>query len=195
MRRFVAALIVLAALATTTAEAQKPAPGRNARQGFWIGFGFGPGSVGFDCASCGSDRTTGGSGYLRLGGTISQSFLLGFEANGWAKSEGGVDDVVATGFLMAHWYPSRNGALYIKFGIGGMSWVSEDATDELAATAGAAIIGVGYEIRLTRNMSLTPFLNSMASGNAEFELNGQPVTGAADFKMNMVQAGLGLTWH
>lgn len=197
MRRTVVTLALLAAVAGS-AHAQKAVEetgGRNARQGFWIGFGLGPGSAGFDCANCGTDRLSGGSGYFRLGGTLSRSFLLGFELNAWAHSETANDQSMAMASLMAHWYPSRNGALYLKFGIGGMAYMEDDGTDEYSASGPAAVLGVGYEIRVTRNMSITPFLNSMASGNTELRLNDQVVATNADFKLNLVQVGLGLTWH
>lgn len=166
MRRIVGALIVLAA-----------------------------GSAGADCAVCGNDRETGGAGYLRLGGTLSQSWLLGFEASAWAKSEAGLDQSIGAGHFIVQWYPSRSGALYLKLGLGGMSYITNDGTDEYTATGGSGLFGIGYEIRLGRNMSVTPFLNSMASGNTEIEQNGTVVGTNADFKINMVQLGLGLTWH
>lgn len=197
MRRTVMTIALLAAV-TGTAHAQKAlqeSGGRHARQGFWIGFGLGAGSAGFDCATCPTDRENAGSGYLRLGGTLSPSFLLGVEMNGWSRSESGTDQAMAMASLMAHWYPSRRGALYIKFGIGGLAYMEDDGTDEYSAAGPAAVVGVGYEIRVTRNMSLTPFLNSMASGNTELRVNDQVVATNADFKLNLVQVGLGLTWH
>lgn len=194
MRRMIVALVLLAA-AAGSAEAQKSTAGRNARQGFWIGFGLGVGSAAVECSTCSSDRFTGGSGYFRLGGTLSQSFLLGFEMNGWSHTEAGVEEAMALASLVAQWYPSRGGALYLKFGLGGMAYVADDGTDELSAAGPAAIIGLGYEFRVTRNMSVTPFINSMASGNTEVRLNDQVVATNVDMSLNLVQIGVGLTWH
>lgn len=191
LRRTLATFALLAAVAGT-AHAQKPTP---QRQGFWIGFGFGLGSAGADCASCGNDRENGLSGYLRLGGTISPSFLLGVESNGWSRSADGVDQMLGFGSVAAYWYPSRTGNLYLKLGVGGMNYMADDGTDELEATGFGANLGVGYEIRVRPNMSVALFLNSMASGNTDFKLNGQTVATNADFSINLVQLGVGLTWH
>jgi hypothetical protein len=52
------------------------------RQGFWLGFGLGPGvnlSEGLD-----GEKLWGGNGYLRLGGTPRRNLLLGGEAIGSA---------------------------------------------------------------------------------------------------------------
>jgi hypothetical protein len=37
------------------------------RQGFWIGFGLGPGSTGVDCSTCDDSRISGFTGYFRMG--------------------------------------------------------------------------------------------------------------------------------
>src|SRR6266566_9843119 len=97
------ALVLLATLLglATTLGAQGRHP--NARQGFWVGFGFGSGSVGLSCNSCDSTRVASFSGYLRAGGTLSSKVLLGGETNGWAHSEGAVNESVAYGSLVVLW--------------------------------------------------------------------------------------------
>src|SRR5438094_10350902 len=60
--RVVVSCVGLACLAATTAWAQHP----QTRQGFWIGFGFGYGSLGLSCDGCNSiDREGGVSGYVK----------------------------------------------------------------------------------------------------------------------------------
>ena len=63
------------------------APDIHAHRGFWIGFGVGGGknlSQGLD-----GKRVGGGAGYLRLGGTVSQRVLLGFDGTFWGRDESG----------------------------------------------------------------------------------------------------------
>ena len=63
------------------------APDIHAHRGFWIGFGVGGGknlSEGLD-----GKRVGGGAGYLRLGGTVSQRVLLGFDGTFWGRDESG----------------------------------------------------------------------------------------------------------
>jgi hypothetical protein len=167
----------------------------NSRQGFWIGAGLGAGSVGADCSSCPADRSTGFSGYLRLGGTVSPSLLVGAETNGWTHSESGQDQGMGFGSAVLYWYPGSTGALYLKLGLGGMSYKSTGGADEVTATAGAATVGIGYEFRVQSNLSIALFLNSMASAPARFKVNGQVAPTSEDIRLNLVQVGMGLTWH
>ncbi len=181
-------------LATGTLDAQSAAR-PNTRQGFWIGFGLGPGSTGEDCSSCSNDRINGAAGYLRMGGTVSPHILLGGEADFWGTSYRGVDRTFGSGSFILVWYPSRTGAFYLKFGIGGMTYTTDNGTNELEATAGTGSFGLGYEFRVGRNFSVSPYLSSVASAPVEFKINGQPVAAGEDITMNLFQIGVGLTWH
>src|SRR5687767_3866410 len=84
MRRIIgtaAALLLVAAPALA-----QSAP----RQGFTVSFGGGAGSAGFSYEGSTSDRISGPSGYLRLGGAVSPSLVIAGETHGWTHSEGGV---------------------------------------------------------------------------------------------------------
>ncbi len=189
------ALVLLATLLglATSLEAQGRHP--NARHGFWVGFGLGSGSVGLSCDSCSTDRIASFSGYLRAGGTLSSNVLLGGETNGWTHSKGGVDESVGYGSFVVLWYPSSAGAFYLKAGFGGMSYRGDDGVDVLTATAPAASLGLGYEIRVGRNYSIVPYLNSLASAAVKLKLNGQAFSSGQDVSITLVQFGLGVTWH
>ena len=67
MKRVVFILGLFVLMTAGAAQAQT-------HEGFWVGFGFGAGSLGIDG---GTDRDTGGVGYVKLGGTINERFLLG----------------------------------------------------------------------------------------------------------------------
>lgn len=192
--RTILLLSALAAVASPLAAQDQPMS-RNTRQGFWIGFGLGAGSAGIDCNGCSDDRTSSFSGNLRMGGTVSRQWLLGGELTGWSKSEGGTDNSLGFANFTATFYPSARGAFWLKLGIGAMTFKSDDGTDELTATSGAGIFGLGYDFRVNRNLSITPYLNSLASGTVRGKMNGTPITINGDVKLNLVQVGVGLTWH
>jgi hypothetical protein len=181
----------LAVVAATPLAAQRP----NTRDGFWLSLGAGYGSVGTDCPSCSTDRTGGSAAYLRLGGTLSPIVQLGGESNGWFHSAGGVDETLGFASFIANIYPSRTGAFFLKIGIGGMSYRADDGVSVLTATAPSGSLGAGYDIRVGRNVSLTPFINSLATSPVTFKLNGVTVPSGEDIKINLVQLGLGVTWH
>src|SRR5262245_9478082 len=94
-------------------------------KGFWIGFGFGVGenlSTGFENGQLG-----GGAGYFRLGGTVHQGLMLGFDGMAWVNEDLGRGN----GVFSVTWYPSRQG-MYLKGGVGiataGRSTVSGNTT-------------------------------------------------------------------
>jgi hypothetical protein len=169
----------------------------NTRKGFWIGFGLGDGSAGLKCDQCETNRIDSWSGYLRMGGTISPSVLLGGETNGWIHSDAasGIDENITFASFIVMWYPSRKGALYLKFGVGGMAYNADDGTDQLTATAPSGSFGLGYEFRVGNNFSITPFLNSLVSSAVTVKINGSSVPTNGDITLSLVQLGLGLTWH
>jgi len=129
--KVVLGVLLLSLAAANVALAQKRSDGTPVRrQGFWFGLGLAAGSVGMECSGCPSDRKSGGSGYIRLGGTLSPHWLLGAEINGWARSESGVDMALANVAFVASWYPSRTGGFFLKFGFGGMGYTEDDGSDK-----------------------------------------------------------------
>lgn len=163
-----------------SASAQEVVEQLRLRQGFWAGLGLGHGSLG--CEGCDS-REGALSGNLRLGGTLSQKLLLGFESNTWYKSEDGGSLEMSNGSAIAVFYPSETGGFHLKGGLG----VSRlrAAIEGLGSDSEwgvGAVLGVGYDFRVARNISLTPYLNGVG-GNFD--------GGTANFW----QIGLGFSWH
>src|SRR3990172_8975580 len=105
------AVVTLLAGSIQDAAAQRPQD----RSGFWFGFGLGYGNIG--CNDC-DNRSGSGSGYLKLGGTVSKKVLIGFEANGWAKSEDDATVSLVNGSAVVYFYPSATGGFHLKGGLG-----------------------------------------------------------------------------
>jgi hypothetical protein len=191
----VLSVLSLSVAAANVAAAQKK--GDDAlprRQGFWIGLGAAAGSAGMECNGCGSDRQGGGSGYIRLGGTLSPHWLLGGEIDGWARSESGTDMVLANVAITASWYPSRTGGFFLKFGLGGLAYAEEAGSNKLEVAGASGIVGIGFDLPIGRSLSLTPFLNSIASSKSKVKFNGTELPGI-EANPNLVQFGLALSWH
>lgn len=144
---------------------------RHLRRGFWFSGGLGYGSLG--CEDCGS-REGGLSGGLELGGSVSQKVLLGAGTTAWTKSEGGVDLTVGTLVALIRFYPSARGGFFLLGGLDGFGSDSE--------TGAGALLGLGYDIRVGDDVSLTPFWNGFAAR-----------TDNAD--ANVGQLGLSVTLH
>ena len=104
------------------------------------------------------------------------------------------------GFLtaVAQWYPAPASGFFLKGGVG-LGTASDEATlpgfgsVKLESTGFAYHVGTGYDIRLARNFSISPYVGYLATLGANAKVNGA----SADEKLNVnvLQFGLGFTWH
>jgi hypothetical protein len=157
-------------------EAQTP----QTREGFWFNVGLGYGSLG--CQDCGS-REGGLSGGLSLGGTLSRNVLLGGGTNSWYKSQDGVTLTASTLTASVRFYPSATGGFYLLGGLGlGVVDVAVAGYGSASETGAGAVLGLGYDFRVSRNVSLTPYWNGVGISYS-------------DGDANFGQIGLGLTVH
>lgn len=177
MRHVSRAIALVTALALTDASAVSAQGHPQTRKGFWIGFGFGYGSLGLDGAS---DREGAASGYLRMGGTPSPKVLLGGEVNAWTKDNvAGNTLTVGNASFTAYYYPNPESGLSLYAGVGTATHQVEgfDAQTGFGFTLGAA-----YDIRVGANTSLVPVLN----------FNWGSIS---DRGQNVIQLAVGVTFH
>ena len=171
------AVVVAVAVSAASAQAQKNAP---IRDGFWISGGLGYGSLG--CDQCNGQREGGVSGDLSLGGTISPRLLIGVGSSAWSKSESGATMTVGTLDARVRFYPSATGGLFITGGLGygsaRLAGFGSAATENGVGT----ILGMGWDIRVARNASITPYWNGFAMRNNNTDAN-------------VGQAGVAVTLH
>lgn len=162
-------------LTTSSLAAQRP----QTRSGFWFQGGLGAGSVG--CDEC-DERTNGGAAVIALGGTLSDHFLLGGSLHGWARSEDGATLSVTAITAATHIYPWARGGFFINAGVGFGTTRLEFDIFSIEEDGAAGVLGLGYDIRLGRNVSLTPFGNVYSIKYDEGSLN-------------VTQVGLAVTVH
>ena len=178
VKKVVQCLAVVASLAVTAGFAN--AQNAHVRDGFWISGGLGYGSLG--CDACGSQREGSVSGDLSLGGTISPRFLLGAGSAAWTKSQDGATFTVGTLDARVRFYPSTTGGFFITGGVGFGSvrgdWGGFSATE----TGVGTILGLGWDISLAKNTSITPYWNGFAMKNDNTDAN-------------VGQAGIAVTLH
>ncbi len=172
MKRIVSILGFFVLMTAGAAQAQT-------HEGFWGGFGFGAGSLGIDG---GTGRDTGVMGYLKLGGTINERFLLGMESNAWTKDETGVRVTHTNTSAVAYFYPSATSGLFLKGGLGWSRLSVEVLGISVAENGGGAVLGLGYDVLVGDNWSITPVLN----------FNGGAFNGG---NTNISEIGVGVSWH
>ena len=184
--RISVAVALLALLGATAARAHHPQTG----QGFWIGFGFGVGSLRMSCDSCSStDRQSSVSGFLKAGGTISERLLVGVETNGWAKSINGGTVTMGSVLLATYYYPTPASGFFLRGGVGLARY--KEAGSNSSSGLGFNL-GLGYDLRVGPGYSLTPVANfSFGSvGKAHGSGIDYPST-----QENLIQLAVGITWH
>jgi hypothetical protein len=162
------------------------APHPPAREGFWFNAGLGLGSYrahGGTCEDC-DGNLSGLSGDLSLGGTFSDTLLLGGGSSGYYRSlEGG--ETLRVGIMDARlrFYPVRASGFFLNGGVGigsittGVVGFSSASRTEHGI---AGVLGLGWDIRVRPNVSLTPFWNgigvSTSSATASFGQLGLGIT-------------------
>lgn len=167
----VSILLLALGLQATTAVAQ----GRQqTRDGFWFNGGAGFGSR--DCRDC--DRQSGVTVAIGAGGTLSRNVLVGASIDAWTQSGG----TVAVLLARLRFYPSVTSGFFLTGGLGLGRWRAEGTDANSSDTGTGELIGLGYDIRVSPNLSLTPFWNwfAMQTTNQDH---------------NVGQLGLSLTVH
>jgi hypothetical protein len=174
MKRVLSFALVMLVIVSSSLSAQ------NTRKGFWFNAGLGYGSLG--CDDC-DDREGGLSGGLSVGGTLGAHWLLGVGTSGWSKEENGVKLETGTLDFRVRFYPSATGGFFLTGGVGfGTIYAKVDGFGSDRENGAGMLLGLGYDARIGKNVSLTPFWNGFAvrTDNAD---------------VNVGQIGLGVTVH
>ena len=160
---------------------ERPAPpvattGRpQIRRGWWFNGGLGIGSAG--CNDC-IGRETGGTADFSVGKAVGERWALGVGTAGFAVETIFGTVGVSTLDFRARFYPSIPHGFFIT---GGLGFGGFSVEDEIEVGAGA-LFGVGWDIRVGRNVSITPMYTGFAM--------------ASDFvDANVGQLGISVTIH
>jgi hypothetical protein len=141
-----------------------------------------------------------GHGVLRLGWTLSPQWLVGLELNSWRRE--GSDARATVALLTGAWYPQVRGGLSLRAGVGRATFLGTrfaEGPDE-HARGPAAMGGVGYDLRLARNVSVTT-LADVVYGHPGWttivDLRGLPGFDPRIRNVSFLTAGLtlGVTLH
>lgn len=165
-----------------TAEAADAKP---RRAGFWIGFGAGGGwntSEGLE-----EGQRAGGALYLRMGGTPGRKVLIGGELIGWGRDADDATVGRGNATVSVLFYPSATGSFFLKGGVGGSSLEIERDGSEETKNGFGSTLGAGWDIRLSRGLSLTP--------NADFLFQAFDAGENLQSTNTLFLLTLGLTFH
>tara|TARA_B100000470_G_scaffold199324_1_gene170352 strand:- start:150 stop:713 length:564 start_codon:yes stop_codon:yes gene_type:complete len=187
MRNLPFTITILLALFLSIGTAQSLSGQAPVRDGFFVGFGVGGGSIGFEGDS---EREVGGAAYFKIGGALNDKVLIGAEAGGWSKEmeEEGVSGTVTSSNLNAvvYVYPDPTRGFFLKGGLGFALLEAEatfgDWSFSESENGFGFTLGAGYDIGFGGRFSLTP--------HADFDYGG-----FEDSSINLIRFGLGFNWY
>lgn len=213
MKLFVRAAFAALALglwaAPSAAQDIKPMSDGPARQGFFIGLGLAGAKVSADCDGCADDVDAASmfGSHIKLGGTLSKSVRLGADLFGvrtddgiFAELAGGVGDVTETaGHLMAAVtvYPNSAGNFWFQAGLGSVVYIADvDGDQQYTGRGFGGMLGVGYDFRVGRNGSISPYLSLTSTGSGKlYDENGDEISGAGDWQTAFLALGVDYVFH
>jgi len=189
---------------TTVAPPVRRGP-RPHRNGLWGEFGFGAGQVRVGCSDCENVIVANGAtSYLRIGSTVSDNVLIGFEffslldqAFGFATGDTTTTAETGTAAIIIMWYPGRHG-LFIKGGVGaayGSFSVPTDSGGVVRAdtSTGGGVgltFGLGWDLPISRKFAFTGNLSGFVTALGDVVLPGRRVD---DVIATVYQASIGFT--
>jgi hypothetical protein len=165
------------------------------RQGMWGNIGIGFGTLG--CQDCDGDRLNGLAGEGSIGWTLSPRVRLGIGSSGYAKSASGpiafLDESMSISLTTVdarlRFHPKATSGFFVTGGLGvGVLRMKDSisyngtvlATDRTSEVGAGAVLGIGWDIGISKHVSITPSYTgfSMASSTAD---------------ANVGQLGIGIT--
>jgi hypothetical protein len=171
MRRTFPVLFALA-MNVDIAAAQTSSPTK--RMSYTIGISKGSGAL--TCPFCTNDGKGGIAGMVGMETTWRPGIRLGLEADWWMHSGGGSSRSVLAAAPVTHLYLNRNSPIFLKVGVGIARFTASSDEEELRTTAMSAVIGAGYEFRLSGRNVLIPYVSFISGSGGTMRLNGSQVT-------------------
>ena len=109
---------------------------------------------------------------IAVGGTLGDRLLLGAALSGWSKEEDGATLTVSTLEARLRFYPIAEKGFYLTAGLGlGTIRAEIDGLGDESENGAGLTLGLGWDIRVGRNVSITPFWHGTAVSAGESDAN------------------------
>lgn len=204
--------LAVASLVPSAANAQRrrglvDVSPRSDRHGFWLNLGVAAGAENYRFSNdpgchgvigayqC--DDNIKPSFFLAGGGTVNPYLRLGGELQGWVwehfstSANEQVTSYLVGGLLTGQVYPLRDLGLFGKLGVG-VSRSGESfqyGGGDTGENGFAYLVGVGYEVKLTRSLFLTPIVSMLR----HVSTNPDDPQNLGTFRERLLTFGVGLT--
>jgi len=133
--------------------------------------GPGVGSFGTACGGCaGAGRQAGLVLHLWVGGSVRPNLLLGAELVRWSTPQRDTATALTSLTASVYYYPVERANWFVGGGIGLSNY---DNSVVLPALGLGLAVGTGFDIRLTRSVSLTPAVHVLWGTPRDVHTNEQ----------------------
>jgi hypothetical protein len=188
MKTHLAVILAVISIAPASAGAQS---------GVWVSAGGGAARNRVSCESCEDiNRYWGASGFVRVGGVVSENVLVGGELHFWQATIEDSDAYVRGIQAVVLWYPSPPGGFFGQAGLG-LSRIrnSFDVGGEIVRggeTGLGVTAGIGWDFPLKKGLYLTPRIASVVVPVATIDTPAGPLDNAVS---TLYRFELGLTFR
>jgi hypothetical protein len=181
----VAALLGVHATAAAQGTQREPAP-----PDITFSAGLGKGSAALVCGFCAGGGQGSYSGMLGAQRPLRRGTRLGLEIGWWMHASGGATRSVIGAVPVVHLIPSGDGPFFMKVGVGAARFIANSEDEELATTAPAGLLGLGYELRVSSRYAVVPYVTWLRGNGGDMRLNGALVTARGG--LSLLQYGLAI---
>ena len=155
------------------------------------------------CTGCADPVFTPGSaGLVRLGGTLTDKVMLGWESAGFTDEtvfSGGEDSTtvaeVETISVVVLWFPWRSG-IFLKGGVGiaqgRFTVATATAVDTTEGTGIGMTLGLGWDVPISRKFAITANAASIIAAPGDFVLPSRRIE---DLIGSIYQISVGITFR
>ena len=193
-------LWIMASVVCLAAPIAAQAPASSGHSGFHAAIGAGYGSIAFTCNVCNDTRESSTALMLRFGGAVRPDLVLSAEVTGWSNGLSLGTESATWINLVAQYYPERTGGFFLKGGVG----VATLSSNTIANGAGylkfetqslGGVIGIGFDARLSKSFSLTPFIDVLYAAPAQGDPKVNGGNSGSKLGANMFHLGLAASWR
>lgn len=155
--------------------------------GWLLAGGLGAGWSRVSCDVCVRSHDLGPAVYVRLGRHVRPNLLVGGEVVGWTHTAEDVREIVGVASAVGHLYPRPGGPLYLR---GGLGWVTYRAEDDVVSNSAGIQLGAGFEFGVGGGFALSNYLHITASSFGSLRAGNSIVSD--EVGVSLVQVGFGL---
>lgn len=196
-------LLGLPALSWAQDTPARPKRQRPHRTGLWGEISAGIGSIRVACTGCADPEFTPGSaGLVRLGGTLTDKVMLGWESAafthevlGAGSADSSTRSQIETISIVVLWFPWRSG-LFLKGGVGiaqgRFTVAAGSAVDSTEGTGIGMTLGLGWDVPISRKFAITANAASIIAAPGDFVLPGRRID---DLIGSVYQVSVGITFR